>query len=311
MNIDKVTKYYNENLDDIGKKIFNCSDNERFWKLLASVAPEQLKTKYWTTEEYKTRVGNTIKGEDITTINNEKLIEYFTSCKPIIPTVLNKILNKGKEKAEEEEWKILEIFSGNGSASTIFTNIIKPGVLIKKTDLYEYEGVEQKLSYEAVRQYRNLYNILLVISAPPDSKFADYFAYEEIFNQKNEIPNSIKTIVIIGDLGVADGSAGIVPYYFNNNEKFNLEYCKHFEIKEEIINEHNRKIIKGIYIFSIVSPETPPSSSYSLKAPFISSEDTGKKNKRKRKSKNKSKKRKSSKRKLKKKSKRKSKRKLI
>jgi hypothetical protein len=147
--------------------------------------------------------------------------------------------------------KILEVGSGNGCASKLIRDSLKstfPLTEFIPTDLRKHEithgidvitGIE---SIEAVKQYGEGKNILLLVSPPPchlpeldplDTEspllgYMDYFAIDEwsrssdsnvgdACQRRSKLPNNEQRyIIFIGELGASDGSLGMYKYMMEN-----------------------------------------------------------------------------------------------
>lgn len=168
--------------------------------------------------------------------------QHVNSYKNLIATLGNETLNDAscilsKYLISNIEWikeiNILEPFAGNGVASKIFYENInyyidktnkKINFKMKSTDIQDLtEFINQNTctvefnlnSVETIEKYGNEYNILLMISPPPNSDYkgyGDYFAIKKWTELKDK-----KLIVFIGELGASDGSIGMYNYMLNNN----------------------------------------------------------------------------------------------
>jgi hypothetical protein len=134
---------------------------------------------------------------------------------------------------------VLEIFAGNCCASLIVHNKLQnllnnnqiPNWIC--TDVVNYNNLpdlptnmkfDELHSVDAVAQYGTHSNVLLLISPPPysppsnspndvDFGYGDYYACYDFIAQTLELETFVtKYIIIVGELGASDGSAGIYQY---------------------------------------------------------------------------------------------------
>jgi hypothetical protein len=175
----------------------------------------------WYNKRYLERNVNQIF-KDETTLCEETLIKAGSIISDFI-------------KSNSIDMKILEIMAGNCLASKIIYDSIKKDNqtinLWKSTELQDFSQIiaplestiispEFNIDYvDAVKNYGTNYNTLLMVSPPPSSNkeeyidgYGDYFAVREW----TELPN-VSYIVIIGELGASDGSAGMYKYMMEHN----------------------------------------------------------------------------------------------
>jgi len=115
---------------------------------------------------------------------------------------------------------ILEVGCGTGVASKIIINILSQIKEFKYigTDLFKYSGSVIKIetgirAEEAVKEYHDRMNILLMIKPPPNCLY-DYFAIEELLKHNN----TKKYIIFVGSIGLRDGTFGIYNYLFKHDK---------------------------------------------------------------------------------------------
>ena len=167
--------------------------------------------------------------------------------------------------------RILEVMSGNCCASYRFLNkiqTISPNLINNwvATDICHYQLYDDLKSLNffkfnrcntvnAVERYGKTANLLLIISPMPSQGidtpdefggfgFADIFAYHD-FIEQIEICET-KYIVVIGELGVSDGSPG--SYHYLHNHPY--VKCVYREIILETRNTYGL-VIKEIFIFEV------------------------------------------------------------
>ena len=180
---------------------------------------------------------------------------------------------------------ILEVMSGNGEAAATFIHVLRQAENTisgyKSTDITTspvrqdldlgYNNRVPVFSFEecdtidAVIRHGARSNTLLMISPPPFKNieseeditgtelvgYGDFYACHEYIKQTQEMGgNPEKYIIIIGELGVSDGTTGIYRY-LTENPNLNLIY------KNRILFETNPRfgaVIKEVYIFKIQFP---------------------------------------------------------
>lgn len=178
--------------------------------------------------------------------------DYFSGCK------LNSL-------------RVLEVMSGNCFASLTFYNKIQTisQDLLNywvATDIVRYcqDDEVQKMknfkfdrynTVDAVKRYGKASDLLLIISPMPSGEidnpdeyggfgFADIFAYDDFIKQTQI--GKTKYIVVVGELGVSDGSPG--SYHYLHNHPY--VKCVYREVVIESDNEYGR-VTKEIFIFKV------------------------------------------------------------
>lgn len=144
------------------------------------------------------------------------------------PTMPRKILSKAAIAIREfydtnnNNGHILETFAGNGAATRVISDHI-PDATIHATDLVDLsEYVDEKChpvefgvhAVDAVEKYGSTVDTLMMITPPPSSDFADYFAIRAW--ERAEIKNDDKYLIFVGELGASDGSDGLYDYLIHS-----------------------------------------------------------------------------------------------
>jgi hypothetical protein len=191
------------------------------------------------------------------------------------PTLKKETLNKAgqalKEYFEDKsiDLNILEIMCGNCQATNIIYNFLKTErTIINCTDIYDYPNRLRKFNFakcngvNAVKNYGNLSNVLLICCPSPQNNYCDLFAIDDYIEQTKE--NEKKYIIFIGEMGLSDGSDGLYDY-MNGNLKLNLmmkkniytDYDKFIDSFYEILGLSKQMstqfatINKDVYIYEI------------------------------------------------------------
>ena len=171
------------------------------------------------------------------------------------------------------EPKVLEINSGNCSASKIFKDILNKTfsqITWISTDIIKFSRLDESIQFEqlnqidAVEKFGCDSNILLTISPPPCSLrnkqfeeleqsdkaigYGDYFAYHDFIAQTRS--GETKYIVFIGELGAGDGSEGTYLYLIEH-PNLTLELRKMLEIRQDMFTDGN--VEKELFVFRIIT----------------------------------------------------------
>lgn len=168
--------------------------------------------------------------------------------------------------------RVLEVMSGNCCASFSFLNKIQeisPDLLSNwiASDIVHYQLCEdvngiknfkfvRYNTVDAVKRYGQTADLLLIISPMPSGEiddpdeyggfgFADIFAYDDFIKQT--VIGKTKYIVVIGELGVSDGSPG--SYYYLHNHPYLT--CVYRKIILKGRNRYDGLVIKEIFIFEV------------------------------------------------------------
>jgi hypothetical protein len=142
------------------------------------------------------------------------------------------IISEFIETNNLEKINVLEIMAGNCLASKIIYGLIEKKINTwKATDLQNFSQTIASLDstiisvefnidcVDAVKNYGQNYEILLMISPPPSQSNKDeYDGYGDYFAIKKwtDLPNT-KYIIFIGELGASDGSSGMYKYMMEHN----------------------------------------------------------------------------------------------
>jgi hypothetical protein len=156
---------------------------------------------------------------------------------------------------------VLDIFSGNCSASLIIKNILGPRILSWMcTDVIDFDSrtylsndmyFECLHSVDAVAKYGATADVLIMISPTPfprkdtkDLGYGDYYACHDFIGAKN------KYIIFIGELGASDGSSGMYKYMLQNPnlELLFRQMLKGYPIEQELFGP----IEKELFIFKTI-----------------------------------------------------------
>lgn len=173
------------------------------------------------------------------------------------PSILEKAADHISDyltKSDFTDCKILDVFSGNGVASTIIQK--KMNVEMKSTDALDLSSYLDETSHpvefnltgvEAVKKYSSdNYNTLLMICPPPtsdkDSNYSDYFTIKEW-----SVVKSAKLFIFVGEMGASDGSQGLYHYMLDDNPYWKLEERKMLDMACDVFSGD---IEKELFIFS-------------------------------------------------------------
>ena len=163
----------------------------------------------------------------------------------------------------KSDLKILEIMAGNCVASSIIQKILEKYVSSWiSTDINSHRNRNTSVDFlkcnqvEAVRDKGTDSNVLLMISPTPysyhehtedtDMGYGDYYATHDYIEQTKK--GEKKFIIIIGELGASDGSAGMYGYMMDH-PSLELVYRKMIDRHELLL--FGGMVEKELFIFAI------------------------------------------------------------